>query len=261
MEPKTLTWLICLFTTKTRVLNPGPAGVQCEGPHVWRGNGLLFWRESGYGKRIVWVWFPVSSENWVKLWSGNPVWAGQSHCRVVLICQLQPESKRLHLGPASSLALGTPSGMTPDQKIPGKEDFVGKRKKQFMLKLNSERRNLGKLHLGEESSEAELYLSGRQNSATREIQPMAKPFHVIPYTLNFLLSIIFIMSLFWLPWLSNCQGPAPVDPGNLKGGRCWHEKNFTDWYKKYKIRLGRNSVVGELSGGRGLNSLIYAEDQ
>ena len=47
--------------------------------------------------------------------------------------------------------------MTPDQKIPGKEDFVGKRKKQFVLKLSSERRNLGKLHLGEESSEAELY--------------------------------------------------------------------------------------------------------
>ena len=27
------------------------------------------------------------------------------------------------------------------------------------------------------------------------------------------------------------------------------------------IRLGINSVVGELSGGRGLNSLDYAEDK
>ena len=57
-------------------------------------------------------------------------------------------------------------------------------------------------------------------------------------------------------------GPAPVDPGNSKGGQRWREKNlFIDWYKKYKIRLGRNSVVGELSGGRGLNNLDYAEDQ
>lgn len=87
-----------------------------------------------------------------------------------------PRAKRLCLGPASSSALGTPSGMTPDQKIPGKEDFVGKRKKQFVLKLSSERRNLGKLHLGEESSEAELYLSSRRNSTTKEIQPMTKTF-------------------------------------------------------------------------------------
>ena len=23
-----------------------------------------------------------------------------------------------------------------------------------------------------------------------------------------------------------CRGPAPVDPGNSKGGRHWHEKNL-----------------------------------
>ena len=23
----------------------------------------------------------------------------------------------------------------------------------------------------------------------------------------------------------NCRGPAPVDPGNLKGGQRWREKN------------------------------------
>ena len=54
----------------------------------------------------------------------------------------------------------------------------------------------------------------------------------------------------------DCRGPAPVDPGNSKRGRRWREKNlFID------IRLRNNSVVGKLSGGRGLNNLDYAEDQ
>ena len=58
---------------------------------------------------------------------------------------------------------------------------------------------------------------------------------------------------------SRCRGPAPVDPGNSKGGWRWREKNlFIDWYK---IRLRNNSVVGRLSGKRGLNSLVYTEDQ
>ena len=39
------------------------------------------------------------------------------------------------------------------------------------------------------------------------------------------------------------------------------ENLFIDWYKKYKIRLGRNSVVGKLSGERGLNNLDYVEGQ
>ena len=53
-----------------------------------------------------------------------------------------------------------------------------------------------------------------------------------------------------------CRGPALVDPGNSKRGRRWREKNlFID------IRLRNNSVVGKLSGGRGLNNLDYAEDQ
>ena len=68
------------------------------------------------------------------------------------------------------------------------------------------------------------------------------------------------MSLFFFfVSVAVCRGPAPVDPGNLKGGQHWREKNlFIDWYK---IRLRNNSVVGKLSGGRGLNSLDYAEDQ
>lgn len=51
-------------------------------------------------------------------------------------------AKRLCLGPASSPALGTASGVTPGQKIPGKEDFVEKRKKQLVLKLSSEKKGI-----------------------------------------------------------------------------------------------------------------------
>ena len=56
-----------------------------------------------------------------------------------------------------------------------------------------------------------------------------------------------------------CRGPAPVDPGNSKGGRSRRGKNLFIYY--CKIRLERNSVVGKLSGRRGLNNLDYAEDQ
>lgn len=87
--------------------------------------------------------------------------ADKGHARWFSYSNCGPGAKRLCLGPASSPALGTASGVTPGQKILGKEDFVEKRKKQLVLKLSSEKRNLGKLPLGEESSEAELYLSGR----------------------------------------------------------------------------------------------------
>lgn len=87
--------------------------------------------------------------------------ADKGHTGGFSCANCSPRVKRLCLGPASSPALGDASGMTPGHKILGKEDFVEKRKKQLVLKLSSEKRNLGKLPLGEESSEAELYLSGR----------------------------------------------------------------------------------------------------
>ena len=53
-----------------------------------------------------------------------------------------------------------------------------------------------------------------------------------------------------------CRGPAPVDPGNSKGGWRWRGKTCLLIDKRLDY-----SVVGRLSGGRGLNSLVYAEDQ
>ena len=60
--------------------------------------------------------------------------------------------------------------------------------------------------------------------------------------------------------LDLCRGPAPVDPGNSKQGWRWQGKNLLFIYK-YKIRLGRNSVVGKLSGERRLNNLVYMGSQ
>ena len=58
--------------------------------------------------------------------------------------------------------------------------------------------------------------------------------------------------------LKFCQGPAPVDPGNSKGGRRWRGKTCL----LIDIRLLRNnSVVGKLRGERGLNNLDYMEGQ
>ena len=60
---------------------------------------------------------------------------------------------------------------------------------------------------------------------------------------------------------------AEIDvPGSSPGG----SREFEGWTAlawknlfiyECKIRLGNYSVVGRLSGGRGLNSLVYAEDQ
>ena len=55
-----------------------------------------------------------------------------------------------------------------------------------------------------------------------------------------------------------CRGPALVDPGNLKRGQRWQGKKFI---YLHKIRLGRNSVVGKLSGEKRLINLVYVENQ
>ena len=64
-----------------------------------------------------------------------------------------------------------------------------------------------------------------------------------------------------LPGKPNCHGPALVDPGTSKCGWSQRGKLILFINIEYKIRLGRHSVVGKLSGGRGLNNLDYMEDQ
>ena len=54
-----------------------------------------------------------------------------------------------------------------------------------------------------------------------------------------------------------CQGPAPVDPGNLKRG--WSQSLGKDYLIRNIKRLGKNSVVGKFSGEKKLNNLLYAE--
>ena len=44
-----------------------------------------------------------------------------------------------------------------------------------------------------------------------------------------------------------------MDPGTSKWGQRWRGKNLLFIYK-YKIRLGRNSVVGKFSGEKRLNT-------
>ena len=58
---------------------------------------------------------------------------------------------------------------------------------------------------------------------------------------------------------------VPVPGSNPGGSREFEagtalarEKTFI---YEYKIRLGRNSIVGKLSGERRLNNLAYGEDQ
>ena len=54
-----------------------------------------------------------------------------------------------------------------------------------------------------------------------------------------------------------CQGPAPVGPGWFEGEMDRRGKNlFINM-----IRLGRNSIVGKLSGKKRLNNLVYVESQ
>ena len=54
--------------------------------------------------------------------------------------------------------------------------------------------------------------------------------------------------------VAQCSGMNP-----LPGIREMSQNTCT--YIKYKIRLRNCSVVGRLSGGRGLNSLVYGEGQ
>ena len=56
-----------------------------------------------------------------------------------------------------------------------------------------------------------------------------------------------------------CQGPAPVDPGNLKQGRSQRGKTYL--FRNMKERLVKNSVVGKFSGEKRLNNLVYVENQ
>ena len=59
------------------------------------------------------------------------------------------------------------------------------------------------------------------------------------------------------------KGNVGVQPQWIQGirsGDCiGEEKNL--FIYKYKIRLGRNSVVGKLSGEKRLNNLVYVESQ
>ena len=55
-------------------------------------------------------------------------------------------------------------------------------------------------------------------------------------------------------------------PGSSPGGsrefKGWTALERNDLFiYEYKIRLGNNSIVGKLSGERGLNNLDYMEDQ
>ena len=47
--------------------------------------------------------------------------------------------------------------------------------------------------------------------------------------------------------------------GDLKGR--WSRRGKNLFIYKYKIRLGRNSVVGKFSGEKRLNNLVYLESQ
>ena len=54
-------------------------------------------------------------------------------------------------------------------------------------------------------------------------------------------------------------GSSPSGSREFKG---WTALEWKDLFiDLYKIRLRNYSVVGRLSGGRGLNSLVYAEGQ
>ena len=50
-------------------------------------------------------------------------------------------------------------------------------------------------------------------------------------------------------FVSECWGPAPVDPGNSKWG--WSRRLGKDYLIRNIKRLGKNSVVGNLEEERG----------
>ena len=62
--------------------------------------------------------------------------------------------------------------------------------------------------------------------------------------------------------LSFCALLPGSSPGGSREFEGWTALAWKDLFTDcYKIRLRNYSVVGRLSGGRGLNSLVYAEDQ
>ena len=54
----------------------------------------------------------------------------------------------------------------------------------------------------------------------------------------------------------NCQGPAPVDPGNSKGRWLW--RSGYDRIKDIEW-LNKDSSVRKFSGEKRLNNLVYVE--
>ena len=57
----------------------------------------------------------------------------------------------------------------------------------------------------------------------------------------------------------NCQGPAPVDPGNSKVGMASASLEKYIFNYRYKERLETDSVVGRLVEKKRLNNLDYVE--
>ena len=54
-------------------------------------------------------------------------------------------------------------------------------------------------------------------------------------------------------------GSSPGGSREFKVGTALARENLFIW--RYKIRLGRNSIVGKLSGEKRLNNLVYVESQ
>ena len=54
-----------------------------------------------------------------------------------------------------------------------------------------------------------------------------------------------------------CQGPAPVDPGNLKVGTASASLEKYIFNYRYIERLEMDSVVGRLVEKKRLNNLVY----
>ena len=60
-------------------------------------------------------------------------------------------------------------------------------------------------------------------------------------------------------FVENCQGPAPVDPGNSKLGMESASLEKYIFNYRYRERLETDSVVGRLVEKKRLNNLDYVE--
>ena len=60
-------------------------------------------------------------------------------------------------------------------------------------------------------------------------------------------------------FVENCQGPAPVDPGNSKVGTASASLEKYIFNHRYIERLEMDSVVGRLVDKKRLNNLDYVE--